>query len=327
MKIFNRVLFAGLLFLAPITSLAQLDVQYSQFMWDPYSYNPAYAGLDNALSGTIHVRSQWTGLNGAPITEGITLHTPLPAWKGGAGLEILNDEQGLLRNTSLSLGYAYDIAVGKGVLAIGVQGSLIQASLDGSKITTPDGTSQDSIYNSNDNILPSTMVNALGGDAAAGIYLLFPKFKAGVSVDHLIGNGINFKTAGTAGGLKENFPKQIFVTASYEIAAGDNFMVQPSVFFKSALSTWQAEGNATVTYKNIISAGAGYRGFTTNSQDAVYGIVAIRLNNGLFIGYSYDYTLSALNTVSNGTHELLINYKIQLFKPSQPGKIIYTPRF
>lgn len=327
MKIFNRVLFAGLLFIVPEISFAQLDVQYSQFMWDPYSYNPAYAGLDNALSGTIHLRSQWTGLSGAPVTEGITIHTPLPAWKSGAGLEILNDEQGLLRNTSASLGYAYDISIGKGVLAIGVQGSLIQASLDGSQITTPGGTSQDSIYNSNDNILPSTMVNALGGDASAGIFLLFPKFKVGVSIDHLIGNGINFKSAGAAGGLKENFPKQIFATASYKIAAGDNFVIEPSIFFKSAVSVWQAEANATATYKNIISAGVGYRGFTSNSQDAVYGILGVRLNNGLFIGYSYDYTLSALNAVSNGTHELLINYKIQLFKPSQPGKIIYTPRF
>jgi type IX secretion system PorP/SprF family membrane protein len=327
MKIFYWVLFAGLLLMLPKISFAQLDVQYSQFMWDPYAYNPAYAGLDDALSGTIHVRSQWTGLDGAPVTEGITLHTPLPAWKSGVGFEILNDEQGLLRNTSVSLGYAYDISVGKGVLAIGVEGSLIQASLDGSQITTPGGTSQDSIYNSNDNILPSTMVNALGGDASAGIYLLFPKFKIGVSVDHLVGNGINFKSAGTEGGLKEDFPKQIFATASYKIAAGDNLVIEPSVFFKSTTSTWQAEANATVTYKNIISAGAGYRGFTTNSQDAVYGILGVHLNNGLFIGYSYDYTLSALNEVSNGTHELLINYKIQLFKPARPGKIIYTPRF
>ena len=96
---------------------------------------------------------------------------------------------------------------------------------------------------------------------------------------------------------------------------------------KSSGDYYQAEGDLVIQYKNFIWFGAGYRGFNNQSMDAAIGTVGIRISENLSVGYSYDYTTSALGGAENGSHEVLLNYRVNLVKTAKPGKVIYTPRF
>ncbi len=47
---------------------AQQDAQYTQYMYNTMSVNPAYAGSRGQLSFAGLYRAQWIGLDGAPET-------------------------------------------------------------------------------------------------------------------------------------------------------------------------------------------------------------------------------------------------------------------
>ncbi|MBQ4805838.1 type IX secretion system membrane protein PorP/SprF, partial [Aquimarina sp. MMG015] len=55
---------------------AQQDAQYTQYMYNTISVNPAYAGSRGVMSIMGLHRSQWVGLDGAPRTQTLTLNTP-----------------------------------------------------------------------------------------------------------------------------------------------------------------------------------------------------------------------------------------------------------
>ncbi|MGB5782363.1 MAG: type IX secretion system membrane protein PorP/SprF, partial [Eudoraea sp.] len=56
---------------------AQQDAQYTQYMYNTVSVNPAYAGSRGHMSIAGLYRSQWVGLDGAPKTQTFNMHTPL----------------------------------------------------------------------------------------------------------------------------------------------------------------------------------------------------------------------------------------------------------
>jgi hypothetical protein len=87
------------------------------------------------------------------------------------------------------------------------------------------------------------------------------------------------------------------------------------------------EFSVLTKYNENIFAGASFRGYRTESLDAVAFLAGFRLSEKLTLHYAYDLTISNLNAVSNGSHELLLNYN--LGKPigkGRPPKIIYNPR-
>ncbi|MBA3649285.1 MAG: PorP/SprF family type IX secretion system membrane protein [Chitinophagales bacterium] len=303
---------------------AQNDPQFSQYFLNQSVFNPGYNGLDNALSATAQFRSQWMGIEGHPFIQDISVHSPVPLLHGGLGILLLNEEEGVLRNTFVSAGYAYHIRTNAGTFSIGVSGGAVQSSLDGSKLRAPDGNYIDGI-NHNDDILPGVMVSGIGPDFAAGIFFAGRKFTAGISANHLI--PVDIKLDGTNSNLSMIFARQYYLQVAYFAPLGNTISIRPSLMVKSNGSYLQGEGDVVLTYNNFLWFGAGFRGYSNQTLDAIIGTVGIRIGENLRLGYSYDYTTSSLNSVSNGSHEVVINYRVNLIKPAKPGKIIYTPRF
>lgn len=60
-----------------LSSYAQQDAQYTQYMYNTMSVNPAYAGSRGVLSITALHRSQWVGLEGAPSTQTFNISSPI----------------------------------------------------------------------------------------------------------------------------------------------------------------------------------------------------------------------------------------------------------
>ena len=62
---------------------AQQDPQYSQYMFNQMAINPGFAGSREALSAAMFLRTQWTGIDGAPKTESFTVNGPLLEFSRG----------------------------------------------------------------------------------------------------------------------------------------------------------------------------------------------------------------------------------------------------
>ena len=88
--------------------MAQQLPIYTNYMLNPYAYNPAVAGSKPTAVFNLNYRNQWVGFQDAPKTYMISLHSPIGKQKKLAvGVLVNSDNTGLLSRTSgyLTLGY------------------------------------------------------------------------------------------------------------------------------------------------------------------------------------------------------------------------------
>ncbi len=301
---------------------AQQPAQYSLYMLNPLGWNPAYAGLDNSLSITAVHRKQWTALAGSPATQNVSAHLPLFFAKGGFGINLENDAFGAERWTTAVLAYSYQRELGAGILSLGVGGGLLQRELDGSKLRTPDGSyTEPGNPNHNDPLLPLSAETAMTPTLHAGVYYAGERLEGGFSVRNINEGQATFSTLTLS--LKRN----------YNFSLGAHFdlnrvlSLHPYALLRSDLVQTQLDFSLILRYNDNIFAGTSFRGYNVNSRDAVAILAGFKLSEKLTFAYAYDLTLSNLNTVSNGSHEIMLNFNLN--KPIGQGKlppIIYNPR-
>ncbi|MCE7924894.1 MAG: type IX secretion system membrane protein PorP/SprF [Haliscomenobacteraceae bacterium CHB4] len=305
---------------------AQQFPQYSLYMLNPYSYNPAYAGLDNTLVANGMYRQQWSNLEGAPATVHFNAHLPLFVISSGVGLKVENDIIGAHRVTLALLSYNYQLELGRSaLLSAGFSAGYMQYSLDGNKLRAPDGVYEPAGFNHNDQFLPEGKVNAGTPLLEAGIFLQIKKFQVGASMQPAFAPVLSVSGDDA---LKIEPVQHYFFTAAYAFDVGEHLSIRPSAVAKTDFVETQVEISSVLQWNENIFAGASFRGFGESDRDAAVILAGLRLNDKTSLGYSYDIPLSPLNSANRGSHELLLRYSLN--KPIGAGKlppIIYNPRF
>ena len=87
---------------------AQQDPQYTQYMYNMNVINPAYAGSSEGLGVGLLYRSQWEGLDGAPETSTVNIHTPIGN-NVGLGMSIISDQIGPVKETNAYIDFSYTL--------------------------------------------------------------------------------------------------------------------------------------------------------------------------------------------------------------------------
>ena len=305
-------------------AFGQQPAQYSLFMMNKINWNPAYAGLDNSLSLTGIYRSQWIGLEGNPITQNVNAHVPLYVISSGVGINLENDELGAERRTTGTLSYSYQMQMGrKGLLALGLSAGLAQRTLDGARLRTPEGDYDidASVIIHNDDLLPITSINAMAPTFGAGVYYYSEQFEAGLGVRNLSEPSVELEAISLT--LRRNF----FFSAGGHFELGNSLSLHPSLLVRSDVAQTQTDLAAILQYNDNIFGGASFRGYNSDNIDAVALIVGFKLSENITLAYAYDLTLSTLNQVSNGSHEIMINYNLnKRWGVGRLPRVIYNPR-
>ncbi len=284
------------LFIFETAAFAQQDAQFSMNMFNRLAVNPAYAGMNGALCGTLLYRQQWAAFPGAPKTGllsvdfGEVLH-------GGVGLTIDQDQLGFERTLKAKFAYSYHVGLGLGTLGIGADVGMIQKSLSGAFIT-PSGTTTD-------DAIPWGGASAVTYDVGLGLYYRTEKLYVGLSSLHLpqpelekmaVLYDFNYKVA-----------RHYYVMAGYKFQLNNILSLTPSVLAKSDASATQLDLNLIAKWREMIFGGFSYR-----LSDAMVAIVGVERNfNPLLsakFGYSYDFTTSAIKNHSNGSHEIMLGF-------------------
>ena len=71
---------------------AQQEWQYSQYMFNLYDANGAFAGAYEQASFAARFRTQWVGVDGAPVSQTLSAH--LPAGPVGVGARLQHERLG-----------------------------------------------------------------------------------------------------------------------------------------------------------------------------------------------------------------------------------------
>lgn len=299
-----------LLNLMVILGHAQQDPQFSQSMFNIMMYNPGYVGSRNAVCATAMNRQQWMGFEGAPVSSLFSVSSPfrLLGRKHGAGLHILNDEIGFETNLGINASYAYRINVGQGELGIGAGFGMINSSLD-AEWFIPAGDSYTPA--SGDPSIPAGNETTLTMDFSAGVFYHTDNMYIGISSTHINEPSIEYTPA-----ANPFLSRHYYLTAGYTIYfSNPSFSALPALFIQSDGVMTQLNLGTLVQYENKVWAGISYR-----FGSAIVGIAGIELFNGLNIGYSYDFSVTAISGHNKGTHEFMLGYCLDLGIDRRPQR-------
>ena len=284
----------------PLEAWAQQEVQSSLYWAVPTLYNPAAAGSDSTLHVAAFDRMQWTGVKNAPQTFFISADMPVRFLRRvhGVGVTAVNDQAGLFSTTFVSGQYAYRVPLWGGQLTVGGQAGLANQAFRGGDIYIPEGDA----WEPSDDALPTGDVSAMGFDCGAGVRYERGWWYGGVGALHLTGTKLD---------LDEYAYSEL--TRTYYFHAGGNipvrrtlFIVQPSVLVKTTWQATQVDYTVRVTYDRRLWGGLTYR-----PGDAVVLMVGADVKTFRF-GYAYDIGISPLAKASDGSHEVLAAYTLQL---------------
>lgn len=299
---------------------AQQNAAYSMYMFNSQFINPAYAGSKDQLSLSANYRHQWAGMQGAPRTFGFGAHSPLKKMQYGMGLMLVHDRIGVSTFSSLYTQYAYRLRLGNDMkLAFGLQAGFTHYSPRYDELVLADagnGTDQ-AFANSQSLFLPNF---------GFGAYFSGKQFYVGLSVPHILTLSLSDKLEMVSGNsdLSRQF-RHYLLHAGYVFGeAHAKIKVKPSVLLKYVPGTpFDADLSCSVLFVDRYWIGASYRmGGNRGANNAIglgealIGMFEMKVTQQLAIGYSYDHSLSQLNQVSSGSHEIFVGYQFSFIKNS-----------
>jgi type IX secretion system PorP/SprF family membrane protein len=305
-------LFAG------FVSVAQQDVQWSQYMFNKLSINPGSAGHNGGICATVLTRSQWMGFDGRPQTHLFSADALLRS-KHGVGLTVFQDKLGIESSTIIKLAYSYHLMLGPGTLGIGLEAGAINKSFGDDFVAIDDYQLDPSIPNSN--------TSAWTYDVGFGLfYHIKNKMYVGISSLHLPQSEVKDVANGTGtGALNYAQSRHYYIMAGYDWAIGGDrkWVMKPSILAKSDAASTQIDANVIMLYNNLLWGGVSYR-----VQDAIAILAGVNFPKptGLKFGVSYDITTSALGDHSGGSLEFMLKYCTAIVKPPK-REVYHSVRF
>jgi type IX secretion system PorP/SprF family membrane protein len=271
---------------------AQQDAQYSQYMYNTISVNPAYAGSRGVLSVFGLYRTQWIGLDGAPETSTFSINTPLNNSKLGLGVSLVNDKIGPTIENNLSADLSYSIPTSETFkLSFGIKASANIFNLDVSKLS----------YENQDDPQFQNLKNRITPNVGAGVYWHSDRAYLGLSIPNFIETN-RYDDNDTA-----IFKEKI----NYYFMAGYVFDINYDVKFKPALLTKMVQGaplqvdvSGNFMFYDKLTLGVAYR--WSASLSAMAGF---QISDGLYLGYGYDHETTNLRRYNSGSHEIFLRFE------------------
>ncbi|WP_318309940.1 PorP/SprF family type IX secretion system membrane protein [Flagellimonas crocea] len=305
-----------LLFIGIVSTgaMAQQDAQYTQYMYNTLSVNPAYAGSRGQLSFAALYRSQWVGLDGAPETFTLNLHSPIRNSRLGYGISVVNDNigDGVVQETYLDAVVSYTIDVSMDAkLSFGLKAGGNMLSLDFSGLRNFD----EEVVNQNN------IDNRFTPNFGLGIYYHTDKFYAGVSAPNVLeseyfdndntDDGVNFLSAERM---------NLYLITGYVFDLGADLQFKPALLTKAVGGApLQVDLSASFLFANKFSFGAAYRW-----DAAVSGLVGFQVTDQIMLGLAYDRETTELGGTqfNDGSFEVFL--RLELLKSFQRT---ISPRF
>jgi type IX secretion system PorP/SprF family membrane protein len=276
---------------------AQTYPGFSQFLVNGMVINPAYAGSRGTMSALLSMRKQWSGVEGAPVFQTVSVHAPMKNDRVALGLLYNRQTYGVTEMQNIYGVYAYHIHIGRNSrLAFGIQGGV-------------------DINNSNFAGVPTALPNdpaftegvdlRILPNVGAGVYLYNNDFFMGLSIPAFL----SYRESGTPSSLKVYHSVQnydLLLLTGGLITFTESFRFKPSILLKYSLTKpLEVDVNGNFIIADFIWLGASYR----MAEESLIGILEIQATQQIKLGYSYDYQLGTLGSFSKGTHEFLMRFE------------------
>lgn len=284
---------------------AQQDPQFTQYMYNTMSVNPAYTGSRGHLSILGMHRSQWVSVNGAPESQVLAIDGPVGK-NVGLGLVLMNDRLGPSNEIFLDGNFSYTVRLndeGK-KLSFGLKagGRIFNVDFSKGSFESPDIAFQNNISNK---FLPTI---------GAGIYYHTEKSYLGLSVP-------NFFAQEHYDAAEVNLATE---RLHYFLIGGTVFDLNKDVKLKPAFFVKWVPGAPVIAdlsvnamIKETLTLGLAYRW-----DDSFSALLGVQLTPYLSLGYAHDFTTTDLRNYNFGTHEIFLRFELK-----SETRRLKSPRF
>lgn len=275
-------------------TFAQQIPQYSQWAQHQFAMNPAHAGIKKCIDVHTLYRAQWVGLEGAPRSGFVTASIPLDSkrkkylsGRHGMGARFEGDRIGQFGTNRFNVAYAGHFNFSEyNRLSLGVYAGVVQFGYDHSTSTTitPD---------------PAVMheTSIIRPDAHFGAWWNGKNYYIGLMANQLIVSSWEL-------GYDSRFRFHFALNGGYRFILNEKIGLVPSAMIRfPVLGPVSVDINLNLDFRNMLNFGVGLR-----PQDAVIFMAGFKINQQFSFHYSFDFTISGLNKVSNNTHEIGISF-------------------
>ncbi len=295
----------------------QQTYQFSQYYFNKFLYNPAFAGFEDYVDVKSGYRNQWNGINSTNNTFYLSATSPIgkkdftsvgptpnissqkyysqkktrirkndfkPASHQGIGLQLINDKWGPVNTMAISFSYAYHIPLGgEHKISTGFTIGNYTRTIDLSPGSFDVSDLGDDLLNSDGKLKVSHNLINLGvsyynRNAYVGLSAIQPIIQTFIYTNT---STDDTKTRNSLGQM----PSIIILQGGLNKEINESITFYPSFLVKYIdKSQWMAEATARLMYKENIWAGVSYR-----FKESVGIHLGAKLTPSLLANYSYDF--------------------------------------
>ena len=278
------------------TAMAQHEYLYTQYFNNLIYYNPAATGSNEYHTATSFYRQQWAGVKGAPWNGLISYDAPFKKVNMGLGGYVTREVIGINEATSIIANYAYHIKTGdKARIGLGISGGIDIFSAKFNNLT---------VWDEGD----INYANAINGKVIPhfgfGIFFKSEKIRVGISIPRLLSiNTENLVKIGLTNA--PNLRRHYYLTAEYDFTIKDQWKITPTTMMRYVFrAPFQADIGVRAAWKDQLFFGSTYRTLGFVTLFAQY-----KIKDLCRIGYSFDFSTTAMRQFGHGTHEVMISFE------------------
>ena len=282
-------------------------------MYDSLNLKTGYSRRQNSLeenAGLFYVNGEAV-LHSKGASSAYQERKRMAYWNGNQGSKsglntkiamgafITGSNQGFFRTYSTGINTAVHVRIAKNtIIALGLSPRISNNRIDLSEITVRDPVN-DQTYQS---LIQNGASNTYFG-LNSGLSLYASNFYFAYGADQLMSAQVSGNDD-----LNSQFEDRIIhhFIGSYTFEINSDFDLIPVAFIRLD-SKFPTFYDITIkgSYKQNVWTGISYR-----SDDTFIGSLGLEIKNGIVLGYSYQLQTGTLNEFNNGSHELLLGYRI-----------------
>lgn len=281
---------------------SQQDPIFTQYMFNTQSINPAYAGMWEKIGFMSLVRKQWAGINRSPLTEVISIHSPLKNEYVGMGLNVINDHFGREERLSIFADYSYEVSL--------TPRTRLRLGFKFGFLNYKNPLSEYQLYPDNqyDPAFAEDVDLKFLPNFGFGAFLYDENYYISFSIPKLVKNDFqtNVNNYSTQAEIRTFYLASGYV---FKFASLSNLVFKPTFMIRTALNVpIQYDLSANFLVREKLWLGAMYR-----SGDAVCFLSQWIFNNNLRVGFAMDVTYNEIFPYQYGTYEITIGYDIDFY--------------
>jgi type IX secretion system PorP/SprF family membrane protein len=265
-----------------------------------YLFNPANAGDQGYLVGFLNHRRQWVGLEGAPVTNTLSVHSPLGKGNIGLGGTISSDRTDLYQRITGSFTYSHRFNFSEKIvhsIAFGASLGFVDNKINLGSAVVDDNS---------DPLLQGG--NAISGTAFNidfGLRYNLKGLEFGFAIPQLFETQISYAAA-SQDARKFTLRRAMVGYLGYKFKIKDKWFIQPSVLLRNSAKATQIDGNLNLSYKDIIWLGATYR-----TSGGIIPSLGFKVADQFTVAYAYEFAgSSGISSRGNGTHEIMAGFRL-----------------